>query len=73
MQIFKDESGTSAFPVFGPDDRPTGAHISWLFEKRNGQAFTFGFDPDEPHALMIAIAEFDRYLDKNGGKEKCDA
>jgi hypothetical protein len=73
MLIFKDETGTSAFAVLGYDGCPTGAHISWLFEKRNGKDFTFGFNPDQPHALMIAIAEFEVFLDENGGKEVADA
>lgn len=73
MRILRDARGTSAFIVYGPDDKPTGQRISYLQAERNGQDFTFGFDPDVPHALTFAMREFERFLELNGGKEEPDA
>ncbi len=73
MHIFKDADGTSAFVIYGPDDKPTGKRITYLQAERNGQQFTFGFDPDAAHALMIAMGDFERYLELNGGKIVPDA
>lgn len=73
MHIFKDCTGASSFELYGPDDRPTGKYISYLFERRNGQDFSFGFDPDMPDALEAAAAEFERFLELNGGKVIPDA
>jgi hypothetical protein len=73
MHILRDAAGASAFIVYGPDDLPTGLRISYLHEQRNGADFTWGFNPDTPHALEAAIADFERYLDLEGGKETPDA
>jgi hypothetical protein len=73
MQILRDHSGSSIFEVYGEDERPTGDRISYLYAERNGQEFTFGFNPDGPHAVADAVENFKHFLDLNGGKEVPDA
>lgn len=73
FDILTDEAGNIAFDVYSGDGELTGQRMSYLVAERNGQTFTWGFNPDGPRALDKAIADFGQFLDLNGGKEVCDA